>query len=105
MGTAPDTHDLYLPPDERLNAKHIQLTAGSGLTEIRGGTIIDGVGGRHERATLVLQGDRVAAIQAARPIDPDAHDVTVIDAAGGTVIPGLIDAHIHFMGAQTIKGR
>src|SRR6185436_14787699 len=44
---------------------------------------------------IVIQGDRIQQIGTRGTIKP-APGTTVIDATGKFVIPGLIDAHIHF---------
>ena len=62
---------------------------------IRGGTVIDGTGAPPRPDTAVLlEGDQIVAVgpEAAAADHPEA---TVIDAAGCTVMPGLIDAHVH----------
>jgi imidazolonepropionase-like amidohydrolase len=62
---------------------------------IRGGAVIDGTGAAPLAATDVLvDGDRIAAVGApgSFEVPPDA---LTIDAAGATVMPGLIDAHCH----------
>ena len=46
------------------------------------------------RGTVLVDGDRIAAIGPSRQVDVPA-DATVIDAAGMTVMPGLIDVHWH----------
>src|SRR5262249_4326854 len=62
---------------------------------IRGATVIDGTGAPpRPRTSVLIEGDRIAAI------GPDAEfgeqpDAEVIDARGLTVIPGLIDCHLH----------
>jgi imidazolonepropionase-like amidohydrolase len=62
---------------------------------IRGATIIDGTGAPPRLATsLLIRGDRIATIA------PDAEygvepDTKTIDARGLTMIPGLIDCHVH----------
>lgn len=61
---------------------------------IRGGRLFDAVSGDTRLATVVVQGNRIKAVL---PPDatgwaPDAH---IIDAAGKTVMPGLIDMHTH----------
>ena len=43
-------------------------------------------------STLVIEGDRIAAVTA-EPIS--VADATVIDAGGRVALPGLIDAHVH----------
>jgi len=50
----------------------------------------DGVGGD----ALVCDGENIAWIGASFDVDVAAHEV-VIDAAGATVVPGLIDSHVH----------
>ncbi len=62
---------------------------------IRGGRLIDGTGAAPRADVDVLvEPDRIVVIgaDAAATADADAH---VIDAAGRTVLPGLIDAHVH----------
>ena len=44
---------------------------------------------------VVVQGDRIAAIQAASAPIPEG--ATVIDAAGRYLMPGLIDMHVHIL--------
>src|SRR5579859_1009572 len=70
----------------------LQEEPGSMLA-ITNATIIDG--GDHEpleRATLLIDGERISAV--GRVDIP--RDATVIDANGGSVLPGLIDTHVHF---------
>src|SRR6266536_6565784 len=63
---------------------------------ITNGTIIDGRGSEPLMGTLVIEGEYIAALgrqdQIAIP-----RDATVIDAMGGSILPGLIDCHVHFM--------
>ncbi len=63
---------------------------------ITNGTIIDGRGGEPLIGTLVIEGERITNLgrqdQVAIP-----HHATVIDAMGGSILPGLIDCHVHFM--------
>src|SRR3546814_16394226 len=62
---------------------------------IRGGRLFDAVSGGVRPATVVIQGNRIKAV-----LPPDATgwgaDAKIIDAAGKTVMPGLIDIHTHF---------
>lgn len=61
-----------------------------------GGTLIGGTGGAPRAdAVIVVEGERIAAVgnRGEIPIPPEAQ---VIDASGKWIIPGLIDAHIHF---------
>ena len=62
---------------------------------IVGGTLIDGTGAPPSPATDVLvEPDRIVAVgeEASACAEPDAQR---IDATGHTVLPGLIDAHVH----------
>jgi len=66
---------------------------------IKGGTLIDGTGAEPlENATVVIEGSKIKAVGTDITIPEGAK---VIDAAGKTVMPGLIDAHLHCMGAKT----
>jgi imidazolonepropionase-like amidohydrolase len=58
------------------------------------GTLIDGTGADPvSGATLVIDEDRVRAVLPASEPVPDGAEV--VDAAGGFVIPGLMDANVH----------
>ena len=95
----PGSYDLVLDEAERLDGKLTQLSADEATTVLRGGTIIDGKGGRIERGTIVVRGDRIVSVgaePASLPPDARIHDVT-----GLTVLPGLMDAHIHPNGTNT----
>ncbi len=56
--------------------------------------VIDGLGRARERATLLVQDDRIAAIGDDREVTVP-RGARVIDARGMTVLPGLIDCHVH----------
>ncbi|MBI2848128.1 MAG: amidohydrolase family protein [Chloroflexi bacterium] len=61
---------------------------------IKGGMLIDGTGAEPIRnATVVIEGSKIKAVGKGAAI-PQAAEV--IDAKGKTVMPGLIDAHMHF---------
>lgn len=60
---------------------------------IRAGTAFDGERYLPGGALVVLDGARIAAVQPAGTGPPDGCDV--LDAPNGTVLPGLIDAHVH----------
>ena len=61
-----------------------------------GGHLWTGLHGRTDATALAVKGDRITAVG-------DDHDVVnlrgpdtrVIDLAGGTLLPGLVDAHAH----------
>jgi imidazolonepropionase-like amidohydrolase len=67
----------------------------SKTTILKGGLLIDGNGGSPmKRPVVVLEGNRIKSIEpeGATPIAPD---VEVIDCSGYTLMPGLMDLHIH----------
>lgn len=62
---------------------------------IVGGTLLDGLGNEPiPNAVVVIEGDRVKAAGAARSVALPK-DAQRIDAAGGTILPGIIDCHVH----------
>jgi imidazolonepropionase-like amidohydrolase len=68
---------------------------------LRAGLLLDGQGGELHDALLTVTGERISAI---RPWDPSAGPVTH-DLSRYTVLPGLIDAHVHISGYFNRLGR
>ena len=68
---------------------------GSQVTIIKGGRLIDGKGGPvTANPVIVIEGKRIKAIgQRGRVTEPDG--ASVVDASGYTLMPGLIDSHLH----------
>ena len=68
-----------------------------GTTLIRGAQVIDGRGGSpladHD---VLLDDERIAAVGARGTVPGDG--ATVVDAAGTTLLPGLINMHVHLRG-------
>jgi imidazolonepropionase-like amidohydrolase len=64
---------------------------------IAGGNVIDGTGSAPQVKTdVLLKGDRIIAVGKNLAIDAaDRANAETIDASGLTVMPGLIDAHVH----------
>jgi imidazolonepropionase-like amidohydrolase len=72
-----------------------QRGAAGPITAIVGARLIDGTGGPAiENAVVIVTGDKItyAGPRAQARIPPNA---TTVDAAGKTLIPGLVDAHYH----------
>src|SRR2546421_7478308 len=83
----------------RYNQNIVNPKSGGGITAmlaITNGTIIDGLGGDPRTAmTLLIEDERITALgrQGEVAIPPGTQ---VIDAMGGSILPGLIDTHVHF---------
>ena len=62
-------------------------------TVLTGATLIDGTGTKPiEDASIIVEGDRIKAVGKGLEVPRDAE---VTDIAGRTVLPGLIDSHVH----------
>ena len=62
-------------------------------TAVRCGTLIDGTGADPVRgATLVFEGDTIVSVSRTGEVPRDAD---LVDAAHLTIMPGMIDAHVH----------
>ncbi len=67
---------------------------------IRQTRILDGLGRKIERGTVVIEGDRIVAVGPDQTIRLP-RGAQRIDGRGLTVLPGLIDCHVHFcLGAE-----
>jgi imidazolonepropionase-like amidohydrolase len=67
---------------------------------IRSVRIIDGTGRAIERATVIIRGTTIAAVGLDRDLSPP-RGTTKIDGRGLTLLPGLIDCHVHLcLGAE-----
>lgn len=72
---------------------------------IVGATVIDGTGGPvRPNTTILIQGSEIAALGPADDMQVPT-EATVIDGAGKWVIPGLIDAQIHFFQSGGLYAR
>jgi imidazolonepropionase-like amidohydrolase len=70
-----------------------------------GGRLIDGTGREPlENAVILLEAPNVVAVGGRGEVDIPK-DARTIDVRGKTVIPGLIDSHLHFSGARPGEGR
>ncbi|MBP7964189.1 MAG: amidohydrolase family protein [Caldilineaceae bacterium] len=66
-------------------------------TLIHNGTLIDGTGRAPVTdAAILLEGNRIRAVGPVASLSVPA-DAQRIDAQGGTILPGLIDSHVHLM--------
>jgi imidazolonepropionase-like amidohydrolase len=63
-------------------------------TVFTGGQVFDGTGASAFPGEVVIEGDRVVEVREGH--HPDAHGTdTVVDAAGHTVMPGMVESHAH----------
>jgi imidazolonepropionase-like amidohydrolase len=61
---------------------------------LQGGTLIDGLGGPpQEHASVLIAGERIARVAMGEANVPPGTEV--VDARGLTIMPGLIDSHVH----------
>ncbi len=63
---------------------------------ITNGTIINGSGDDPLLGTLLIEGERITALGRQDQVTIP-RDATVIDAMGRSILPGLIDCHVHFL--------
>jgi len=64
-------------------------------TAFVGATLIDATGSPRPNAVILVKGDRITAV-GNRDEVPIPSEAQVFDASGKWIVPGLIDAHIHF---------
>ncbi len=73
-------------------------------TYIRAGRLVNVVDGRMlANQTIVVRGDRIERVGASSSIDIPAGG-NVIDLSNATVLPGLIDMHVHLTGDPDAQG-
>src|SRR5215213_3049712 len=67
-------------------------------TLIRNGTLIDGNGGKPiPNAAVLIEDNKIRSVGTADSIRLPNASITTLDAKGGTILPGLIDTHVHLM--------
>ena len=64
-------------------------------TLIQNGVIIDGTGTKPKKESILIDNCSIKATGKDADKLADSNDVIKIDASGKTIMPGLIDAHIH----------
>ena len=63
------------------------------VVAVRAGRLFDAKAGRMlSNQVVVIKGDRITAVGGSAPIPPGAR---VIDLSAATVLPGMIDGHVH----------
>jgi len=61
---------------------------------IRSARVIDGTGRLWDNATVIVRGDRIAAIGGPRELSVP-RGIRIVDGRGLTLLPGMIDCHVH----------
>jgi imidazolonepropionase-like amidohydrolase len=70
---------------------------------IRDAQIFDGTGTAPQRGSVLVDGNRIAQVaQGADTLSGETVD-TIIDAAGQTLMPGLVEAHAHLTWASSVE--
>ena len=64
---------------------------------VRGARIFVGDGRVIEQGTILVRGGKIAEVYEGEGPDPRTVKATLIEAAGKTVLPGLIDVHVHLV--------
>ena len=97
---APASEDApsFVPPETGISlARTVRAAKPTGTVAITGARILTMAGddaGVIENGTIVIEGDRIAAIGPATST-PVPSGARMVDAAGRTIMPGLVDAHAH----------
>lgn len=74
-------------------SEHAYTRGARGDVLIRGGVVADGTPAAPAPADVLLDGERIAAVEPPGTIGTDGHDV--LDAEGLVVAPGFVDVHSH----------
>jgi imidazolonepropionase-like amidohydrolase len=96
---APQDRRAVLAPAERTtdDPRRIPVRPPAGRARqivLRGGRVFDAVSGAARPGSVVIEGNAIKAVLAP-PLESWAADAQVIDVTGKTVMPGLIDMHVH----------
>lgn len=72
------------------------MNVGIGTTLIRNGQIVDGTGAAPiPNGAVVVENGKITFVGSEQAAPLVSRDATVIDARGGTIMPGLVEAHFH----------
>lgn len=72
---------------------------------LKGGDVLEpGLGKLLPRHDVLIDGERIAAVSANLSESADIADARVVDIAGKTVMPGMIDCHVHVLASLANLG-
>jgi len=78
--------------------------ADNSLTYVKAGRLVDVINGEvHADQVIVIAGDKIADLRDAADVQIPA-DANVIDLGDRTVLPGLIDMHVHLTSDNRFHG-
>jgi imidazolonepropionase-like amidohydrolase len=80
------------------NRAMLRLWERSGVFLIRNTRIFTGEGPAIENGSVLVRDGKIAAIYTAAAPDPETLHADVVEGAGKTLLPGLIDVHVHLGG-------
>lgn len=89
------------PPNAERAPDGAAAGAGAATLALVGGTVIDGTGAPARPGTVVIRGNRIACVGDC----PVPRDARVEDVTGRYLIPGLVDAHVHYSQTGWADGR
>lgn len=93
------------PSSESASSPAGPAATSSGSLVVRGGTLVDGTGAEPiPDAVVVVRAGTVRAAGAAATIE-EPSGARVIDAAGRYLVPGYVDAHVHYSQSGWFDGR
>ena len=88
-----EAQPLHPPPDQMERGRSFAGPAAQDVVVVRAGRLVDPATGRVAPASLLIQDGRIAAVG---PIDMAAPAAArIVDLSHETVLPGLIDVHVH----------
>ena len=70
---------------------------------IRDARIFDGTGSALKVGSVLIEGNRIARVEFGAGALADAATDTTIDAAGRTLMPGMVEAHAHLTWASSVE--
>lgn len=83
--------------------KLVELQTGQTIL-LEGGTLIDGSGASPQpNSAILIKDERIAAIGEEAAATELPGDTLRIDCSGKTIMPGLIDLHVHYVGEETAE--
>ncbi len=86
--------ELHAPVSHGVSSVSSRTVMTSAGYAIRNILVVDGLGRTLPRATVLIKGDRIAAVGDARRV-ATPRGATRIDGRGLTLLPGLMDCHVH----------